>query len=165
MNSSPRSLSPIRNLSSPMLNFSLISSLTRFYSFASSLFSLRLLCIFSFILFLFGFSFFVRWIKRGWVWRRRPKGPSKTRFMGRLEMKHWRLKVVAYYYYDVFEPWNFAFWCCRLGLRLLARVKPSEMFFKSIPKDVTAIEVTYPARYHSCSAYLYLLGASLKKIK
>ncbi|EXB64648.1 hypothetical protein L484_017981 [Morus notabilis] len=32
-----------------------------------------------------------------------------------------------------------------LGLRLLARVKPSEMFFKSIPKDVTAVEVTYPA--------------------
>ncbi|GMN36741.1 hypothetical protein TIFTF001_006257 [Ficus carica] len=32
-----------------------------------------------------------------------------------------------------------------LGLRLLARVKPSEMFFKSIPKEVTTVEITYPA--------------------
>ncbi|KAG2728490.1 hypothetical protein I3843_01G202700 [Carya illinoinensis] len=31
-----------------------------------------------------------------------------------------------------------------LGLRLLARVKPSEIFFKSITKDVTNVEVTYP---------------------
>ncbi|KAF5466265.1 hypothetical protein F2P56_016206 [Juglans regia] len=31
-----------------------------------------------------------------------------------------------------------------LGLRLLARVKPSEIFFKSITKDVANVEVTYP---------------------
>ncbi|XP_010534990.1 PREDICTED: uncharacterized protein C23H3.12c [Tarenaya hassleriana] len=32
-----------------------------------------------------------------------------------------------------------------LGLRLLARVKPSEIFLKSISKEVTAVEVTYPS--------------------
>ncbi|KAJ7963372.1 K+-H+ exchange-like protein [Quillaja saponaria] len=32
-----------------------------------------------------------------------------------------------------------------LGLRLLSRVKPSEMFLKSISKEVTDVEVTYPA--------------------
>ncbi|PSR96230.1 Protein of unknown function DUF2343 protein [Actinidia chinensis var. chinensis] len=32
-----------------------------------------------------------------------------------------------------------------LGLRLLARVKPSEIFLKSISKDVTKVEITYPS--------------------
>lgn len=32
-----------------------------------------------------------------------------------------------------------------LGLRLLARVKPSEIFFKSISKEITDVEVTYPS--------------------
>ncbi|KAM6601800.1 hypothetical protein CsatA_021409 [Cannabis sativa] len=32
-----------------------------------------------------------------------------------------------------------------MGLRLLAGVKPSEMFLKSIPKEVTTVEVTYPS--------------------
>ncbi|KAB1218268.1 hypothetical protein CJ030_MR3G026148 [Morella rubra] len=32
-----------------------------------------------------------------------------------------------------------------LGLRLLARVKPSEIFFQSISKEVTNVEVTYPS--------------------
>ncbi|KAH7546984.1 uncharacterized protein C23H3.12c [Ziziphus jujuba] len=32
-----------------------------------------------------------------------------------------------------------------LGLRLLSRIKPSEMFLKSIPKDVTSVEVIYPS--------------------
>ncbi|PON57708.1 26S proteasome subunit P [Parasponia andersonii] len=32
-----------------------------------------------------------------------------------------------------------------LGLRLLAGVKPSEIFLKSIPKEVTTVEVTYPS--------------------
>ncbi|XP_031386449.1 uncharacterized protein C23H3.12c isoform X2 [Punica granatum] len=31
-----------------------------------------------------------------------------------------------------------------LGLRLLARVKPSEMFLKSITKEVSSVEITYP---------------------
>ncbi|KAK4760806.1 hypothetical protein SAY87_005699 [Trapa incisa] len=31
-----------------------------------------------------------------------------------------------------------------LGLRLLARVKPSEMFLKSIDKEVSNVEITYP---------------------
>ncbi|TYH48282.1 hypothetical protein ES332_D10G057400v1, partial [Gossypium tomentosum] len=30
------------------------------------------------------------------------------------------------------------------GLRLLARVKPSEIFLKSITKDVTNVQITYP---------------------
>ncbi|KAL5583345.1 hypothetical protein UlMin_015787 [Ulmus minor] len=32
-----------------------------------------------------------------------------------------------------------------LGIRLLARVKPSELFLKSIPKEVTNVEITYPS--------------------
>ncbi|KAK3025133.1 hypothetical protein RJ639_043915, partial [Escallonia herrerae] len=32
-----------------------------------------------------------------------------------------------------------------LGLRLLSRVKPSEIFLKSIPKEVTNVEVVYPS--------------------
>lgn len=32
-----------------------------------------------------------------------------------------------------------------LGLRLLSRVKPSEIFLKSIPKDVTRVDITYPS--------------------
>uniref|UniRef100_A0A803P4U3 Uncharacterized protein n=1 Tax=Cannabis sativa TaxID=3483 RepID=A0A803P4U3_CANSA len=40
----------------------------------------------------------------------------------------------------------------RLGLRLLAGVKPSEMFLKSIPKEVTTVKVTYPSRFLSCIA-------------
>ncbi|XP_052183367.1 uncharacterized protein LOC127795620 [Diospyros lotus] len=32
-----------------------------------------------------------------------------------------------------------------LGMRLLARVKPSEIFLKSISKDVTKVEVTFPS--------------------
>lgn len=32
-----------------------------------------------------------------------------------------------------------------LGLRLLARVKPSEIFLKSISKEVTNVQVTYPS--------------------
>ncbi|KAF3672533.1 putative protein STRUBBELIG-RECEPTOR FAMILY 7-like [Capsicum annuum] len=33
----------------------------------------------------------------------------------------------------------------RLGLRLLSRVKPSEIFLKSIPKEVTRVDITYPS--------------------
>ncbi|XP_009591323.1 uncharacterized protein C23H3.12c [Nicotiana tomentosiformis] len=32
-----------------------------------------------------------------------------------------------------------------LGLRLLSRVKPSEIFLKSIPKEVTHVDITYPS--------------------
>ncbi|KAK4365662.1 hypothetical protein RND71_013542 [Anisodus tanguticus] len=32
-----------------------------------------------------------------------------------------------------------------LGLRLLSRVKPSEIFLKSIPKEVTRVDITYPS--------------------
>ncbi|RWW51715.1 hypothetical protein BHE74_00041949 [Ensete ventricosum] len=34
-----------------------------------------------------------------------------------------------------------------LGLRLLSRVKPSEIFLKSVTKDITTVEITYPAKY------------------
>ena len=37
----------------------------------------------------------------------------------------------------------------RLGLKLLARVKPSEIFLKSISKEVTSIQVSYPPRFYS----------------
>ncbi|KAB2009603.1 hypothetical protein ES319_D10G178300v1 [Gossypium barbadense] len=33
------------------------------------------------------------------------------------------------------------------GLRLLARVKPSEIFLKYITKDVTNVQITYPCRF------------------
>lgn len=32
-----------------------------------------------------------------------------------------------------------------LGLWLLSRVKPSEVFLKSVSKDLTGVEITYPA--------------------
>ncbi|XP_038972261.1 uncharacterized protein LOC103701666 [Phoenix dactylifera] len=32
-----------------------------------------------------------------------------------------------------------------LGLRLLSRVKPSEIFLKSVSKDITKVEITYPS--------------------
>ncbi|XP_010917341.1 uncharacterized protein C23H3.12c isoform X2 [Elaeis guineensis] len=32
-----------------------------------------------------------------------------------------------------------------LGLRLLSRVKPSEIFLKSVTKDITEVEITYPS--------------------
>ncbi|KAL6996174.1 hypothetical protein U1Q18_006308 [Sarracenia purpurea var. burkii] len=35
-----------------------------------------------------------------------------------------------------------------LGLRLLARVKPSEIFLKSISKEVTKVEVTFPSSFN-----------------
>ncbi|XP_073144886.1 uncharacterized protein C23H3.12c isoform X2 [Henckelia pumila] len=31
------------------------------------------------------------------------------------------------------------------GLKLLSRVKPSEIFFKSIPKEIDSVEITYPS--------------------
>ncbi|KAJ9537640.1 hypothetical protein OSB04_030373 [Centaurea solstitialis] len=34
----------------------------------------------------------------------------------------------------------------RLGLSLLSRVKPSEIFLKSIPKQLTGVEVVFPSR-------------------
>ncbi|XP_027167314.1 uncharacterized protein LOC113767420 [Coffea eugenioides] len=33
----------------------------------------------------------------------------------------------------------------RLGVKLLSRVKPSEIFLKSIPKEATHVEITYPS--------------------
>lgn len=39
----------------------------------------------------------------------------------------------------------------RFGLKLLARVKPSEIFLKSISKEVTSVQVTYPPRFYSLS--------------
>ncbi|EYU21257.1 hypothetical protein ABFS82_09G129600 [Erythranthe guttata] len=32
-----------------------------------------------------------------------------------------------------------------LGLKLLSRVKPSEIFFKSIPKDINRVDIVYPS--------------------
>lgn len=48
-----------------------------------------------------------------------------------------------------------------LGLRLLARVKPSEIFLKSISKEVTKVEVTFPSRFVS----LYLLLVNLFDVR
>ncbi|CAL9110979.1 unnamed protein product [Musa textilis] len=53
-----------------------------------------------------------------------------------------------------------------LGLRLLSGVKPSEIFLKSVTKDITTVEITYPAKYvlfHPMSSSLsdYLHYASL----
>ncbi|CAI9753534.1 unnamed protein product [Fraxinus pennsylvanica] len=32
-----------------------------------------------------------------------------------------------------------------VGLKLLSRVKPTEIFFKSIPKELKCVEITYPS--------------------
>lgn len=37
-----------------------------------------------------------------------------------------------------------------LGLKLLSGVKPSEMFLKSISKEVSQVEVTYPSSLNAC---------------
>jgi hypothetical protein len=42
-------------------------------------------------------------------------------------------------------------------LRLLAQVKPSEILFKSISKEVTNVEVTYPSRFHIFFLFSLLL--------
>uniref|UniRef100_A0A2P2LNI8 Uncharacterized protein n=1 Tax=Rhizophora mucronata TaxID=61149 RepID=A0A2P2LNI8_RHIMU len=34
-----------------------------------------------------------------------------------------------------------------LGLKLLTRLKPSEIFLKSISKEVSCVEITYPSRF------------------
>ncbi|KAJ0677394.1 hypothetical protein HanOQP8_Chr12g0436281 [Helianthus annuus] len=34
-----------------------------------------------------------------------------------------------------------------LGLKLLSRVKPSEIFLKSIPKQLNGVEVVFPSRF------------------
>lgn len=45
----------------------------------------------------------------------------------------------------------FCGWMYRIGLKLLARVKPSEIFLKSISKEVTSVQITYPTRFSSLS--------------
>jgi hypothetical protein len=36
--------------------------------------------------------------------------------------------------------------CCSFGLKLLSRVRPSEVLLKSVTKDVSALEIVHPAR-------------------
>ncbi|XP_073144885.1 uncharacterized protein [Henckelia pumila] len=45
------------------------------------------------------------------------------------------------------------------GLKLLSRVKPSEIFFKSIPKEIDSVEITYPSRclFVSVEAGLHII--------
>ncbi|XP_072953119.1 uncharacterized protein [Typha angustifolia] len=40
-----------------------------------------------------------------------------------------------------------------LGLRLLSGVRPSEIFLKSVSKDITKVEITYPTRYYLYQIY------------
>lgn len=67
---------------------------------------------------------------------------SRIRFMGKfgsLDVTVIKLKLLL----KLFDnDWN----SFRLGLRLLSRVKPSEIFLKSITKEVTRVEVIYPSR-------------------
>ena len=44
----------------------------------------------------------------------------------------------------------------RLGLRLLSRVKPSEIFLKSISKEITDVQITYPSRFHLFPLFFHL---------
>lgn len=52
---------------------------------------------------------------------------------------NWAIIVLA-------QMWLISSFFCRLGLWLLSRVKPSEIFLKSISKEVTGVEVIYPSR-------------------
>jgi hypothetical protein len=36
--------------------------------------------------------------------------------------------------------------CCSFGLKLLSRVRPSEVLLKSVTKDVSSLEIVHPAR-------------------
>lgn len=42
----------------------------------------------------------------------------------------------------------------RLGLWMLSGVKPSEIFLKSITKEVNKVEITYPSRFVSLAFVL-----------
>ena len=55
----------------------------------------------------------------------------------------------------MFKLWSLWLWMYRFGLKLLARVKPSEIFLKSISKEVTSVQVSYPPRFYSL--YLFLI--------
>ena len=50
-----------------------------------------------------------------------------------------------------------SFFFCRLGLRLLSRVKPSEIFLKSISKEITSVEIIYPSRLVLDSLFTWLV--------
>lgn len=47
----------------------------------------------------------------------------------------------------------FCYLMCSLGLSLLSRVKPSEIFLKSIPKQLNGVEVVFPSRFVLVSVY------------
>lgn len=47
---------------------------------------------------------------------------------------------------------------CRVGLKLLSRVRPSEIFLKTVTKDVTEVDIAYPARLgFLCSFFFFCL--------
>lgn len=54
---------------------------------------------------------------------------------------YWALLVLSH---DLYLVLPFVY---RLGLRLLSRVKPTENLLKSISKEITKVEVTYPMRF------------------
>lgn len=43
-------------------------------------------------------------------------------------------------------PFFFALLWCSFGLKLLSRVRPSEVLLKSVTKDVSLLEIVHPAR-------------------
>ncbi|KAH6790022.1 K+-H+ exchange-like protein [Perilla frutescens var. frutescens] len=49
-----------------------------------------------------------------------------------------------------------------LGLKLLSRVKPSEIFFKSIPKEINSVDIVYPSRYYSLVYGIVYCGTAVQ---
>lgn len=73
-----------------------------------------------------------------------PQGSMKNKIHGYFP------KFFFYLFFFVGGVCNWGCCCCRLGLKLLSGVKPSEMFLKSISKEVSQVEVTYPSRSFLC---------------
>ena len=89
-------------------------------------------------------------MNRAWVGlEKAPQGTVKNKIYKWAFITHsfvfWAWCLLLFFYLTVWYIY-------RLGLGLLSRVKPSEMFLKSISKEVTNVQITYPSRFHFFSS-------------
>lgn len=61
-------------------------------------------------------------------------------------MSYSRYHLIPVPYQRLIVLFFFLILMCSVGLSLLSRVKPSEIFLKSIPKQLTGVEVVFPSR-------------------
>lgn len=142
----------LKNPSMPKLNSVPITSLTRSNSFHFYIHRRvsRFLDIVAVVLYC------CRWIMAGLLWKKHLMDRWKRRFTGEFSVL---LRNFLSHYCS--SSWNWLSFC-RLGLWLLSRVKPSEIFLKSISKEVTGVEIVYPSRLvfnhiMCCSVWILVL--------